>query len=237
MKYKRVLLKLSGESLMGNDNYSIDYHKVKHFANEIKTAIDLGVEMGVVVGGGNIFRGLNGAGKGFDRRQGDYMGMLGTIINAMALQNVLQEVDVKAKVVSAVTIEPICEKTYYIKALQYMQEGYVVIFGGGTGNPFFSTDSGAALRALEIKADLLIKGTRVDGIYSADPEKDPNAVKYDVLTFQEVYTKNLKIMDLTAFTLCKDNQMPICVYNANKPGNLRKVLKGEKVGTLLPVTL
>jgi uridylate kinase len=163
------------------------------------------------------------------------MGMLGTIINAMALQNVLQEINVKAKVVSAVTIEPICEKTYYIKALQYMQEGYVVIFGGGTGNPFFSTDSGAALRALEIKADLLIKGTRVDGIYSADPEKDPNAIKYDVLTFQEVYAKNLKVMDLTAFTLCKDNHMPICVYNANKPGNLLKVLKGEQVGTLLPV--
>lgn len=235
MKYKRVLLKLSGESLMGSDNYSIDYHKVKHFATEIKTAVDSGVEIGVVIGGGNIFRGLSGAGKGFDRRQGDYMGMLGTIINAMALQNVLQEINVKAKVVSAVTIEPICEKTYYIKALQYMQEGYVVIFGGGTGNPFFSTDSGAALRALEIKADLLIKGTRVDGIYSADPEKDPKAIKYDVLTFQEAYAKNLKIMDLTAFTLCKDNQMPICVYNANKPGNLLKVLKGEPVGTLLPV--
>jgi uridylate kinase len=197
--------------------------------------VDAGVEIGVVIGGGNIFRGLSGAGKGFDRRQGDYMGMLGTIINAMALQNVLQEINVKAKVVSAVTIEPICEKTYYIKALQYMQEGYVVIFGGGTGNPFFSTDSGAALRALEIKADLLIKGTRVDGIYSADPEKDPNAIKYDVLTFQEVYAKNLKVMDLTAFTLCKDNHMPICVYNANKPGNLLKVLKGEQVGTLLPV--
>jgi len=220
---------------MGSDNYSIDYHKVKHFATEIKTAVDAGVEIGVVIGGGNIFRGLSGAGKGFDRRQGDYMGMLGTIINAMALQNVLQEINVKAKVVSAVTIEPICEKTYYIKALQYMQEGYVVIFGGGTGNPFFSTDSGAALRALEIKADLLIKGTRVDGIYSADPEKDPNAIKYDVLTFQEVYAKNLKVMDLTAFTLCKDNHMPICVYNANKPGNLLKVLKGEQVGTLLPV--
>lgn len=235
MKYKRVLLKLSGESLMGDDNYSIDYQKAKHFASEIKSAKEMGLEMGVVIGGGNIFRGLNGAGKGFDRRQGDYMGMLATLINAMALQNVLQEIGVKAKVLSAITIDPICEKTYYIKALQYMEEGYVVIFGGGTGNPFFSTDSGAALRALEIKADLLIKGTRVDGIYSADPEKDKNAIKYDSLSFNEVYEKNLKIMDMTAFTLCKDNNMAICVYNANKKGNLVKVLRGEKVGTLVVI--
>lgn len=235
MKYKKVLLKLSGESLMGDDNYSIDYHRVKHFADEIKSATTLGVQMGVVIGGGNIFRGLNGAGKGFDRRQGDYMGMLATLINAMALQNVLQEIGVKAKVLSAITIEPVCEKTYYIKALQYMQEGYVVIFGGGTGNPFFSTDSGAALRALEIKADLLIKGTRVNGIYTADPEKDPTAIKYDTLSFQEAYEKNLKIMDLTAFTLCKDNKMPIYVYNANEKGSLIKVLQGEKVGTFLQV--
>ena len=233
MKYNRILLKLSGESLMGNDNYGINYQTVRHFASEIKTAVQEGVQVGVVIGGGNIFRGVQGADKGFDRRQGDQMGMLATIINSMAIQAVLEEMDVKAKVLGAVEIEGVCEKTSWRKAVEKLEKGYVVILGGGTGNPFFTTDSGAALRAVEIKADLLLKGTRVDGVYTADPEKDPTATKYTNLTFDEAYTKNLKIMDMTAFTLCKENNMPIYVYDANKPGNLVKVLHGEPIGTLL----
>ena len=233
MKYKRILLKLSGESLMGNDNYGINYQTVCHFASEIKSAVEMGVQVGVVIGGGNIFRGVQGASKGFDRRQGDQMGMLATIINAMAVQAVLEEMEVKAKVLTAVAIEGVSEKISWRKSVETLEAGYVAILGGGTGNPFFTTDSGAALRAVEIKADLLLKGTRVDGVYTADPEKDPTATKYTNLTFDEAYQKNLKIMDMTAFTLCKENNMPIYVYDANKPGNLAKVLNGEEIGTLL----
>ena len=232
MQIKRILLKLSGESLMGDDGYGINYSAVDHFASEIESAVAMGVQVGVVIGGGNIFRGVNGATKGFDRRQGDQMGMLATIINAMALQGVLEERSVKSKVLTAFGIEGLGEKAHFRKATQYLEEDFVVIFGGGTGNPFFTTDSGAALRAVEIKADLLLKGTRVDGVYTADPEKNPTATKYESISFTEAYEKGLKIMDLTAFTICKDNNMPIYVYNANLPGNLVKVLKGEKIGTL-----
>ncbi len=233
MKYRRILLKLSGESLMGDDNYGIDYKMVRHFASEIKSVVEQGVQVGVVIGGGNIFRGVQGAGKGFDRRQGDQMGMLATVINAMALQAVLEELQVQTTVLSAVEIESVAEKTSWRKAVRLLETGHVVILGGGTGNPFFTTDSGAALRAVEIKADLLLKGTRVDGVYTADPEKDPTAQKYSDLSFDEAYSKHLKIMDMTAFTLCKENNMPVYVYDANRPGNLLKVLNGEPIGTLL----
>ena len=233
MKYNRILLKLSGESLMGDDHYGINYRNVHHYATEIQSVVAQGVQVGVVIGGGNIFRGVQGSSKGFDRRQGDQMGMLATIINAMAMQAVLEELGVSSKVLTAFAIEGVSEKTSWRKAVETLESGQVVIFGGGTGNPFFTTDSGAALRAVEIKADLLLKGTRVDGVYTADPEKDPNATKYTNLTFDEAYQKNLKIMDMTAFTLCKENHMPIYVYDANKPGNLLKVLHGEPIGTLL----
>lgn len=232
MEYKRILLKLSGESLMGEDGYGINYSAVSHFASEICSAVEKGVQVGVVIGGGNIFRGVNGASKGFDRRQGDYMGMLATIINAMALQGVLEEMDVQVKVLTSLEIEGVTEKIFFKNAVRYLEEGYVVVFGGGTGNPFFTTDSGAALRAVEIKADLLLKGTRVDGVYTADPEKDPSATKYSRITYTEAYEKNLKIMDLTAFTICKDNKMPLYVYDANQKGNLLKVLEGQSIGTL-----
>lgn len=218
---------------MCDDGYCIDYQKVVHYAEEIKSAVMAGAEVGVVIGGGNIFRGVRGAGKGFDRRQGDHMGMLATVINAMALQNVLAEIGVKVKILSSLAIEGVADKAFFKTATNYLEAGYVVIFGGGTGSPFFSTDSGAALRALEIKADLLIKGTRVDGVYSADPEKNPDAKKFVTLSFRDAYEHNLKIMDLTAFTLCQDNNLPIYVYNANVKGNLLKILQDEKVGTLL----
>jgi uridylate kinase len=233
MDYKRILLKLSGESLMGNDHYGLDGETIRYFANEIKSAVNMGVQVGVVIGGGNIFRGVKGASAGFDRRQGDYMGMLATIINALALETILIEENVKVKILTAMAIEGFGEKAHFSKAIRYLEEGYVVIFGGGTGNPFFTTDTGAALRAVEIKADLLLKGTRVDGVYSDDPEKNPNAVKYNTLTYSEAYEQNLKIMDLTAFTLCQENQMKLCIYNANQQGNLAKILKGEKIGTIL----
>ncbi len=232
MDIKRILLKLSGESLMGNDHYGIDYTAVYHYACEIKSAVHLGVEVGVVIGGGNIFRGVRGSHKGFDRRQGDHMGMLATMINAMALQTVLEEVGVSTKILSALAIDGVCEKSFYKTAEKYLQE-QVVIFAGGTGNPFFTTDSAAALRAVEIKADLLIKGTRVDGVYTADPEKDKTATKYSEITYDEAYKNNLNILDLTAFTLCKENRMPIYVYDANQSGNLLKVLQGEHIGTIV----
>lgn len=232
MDIKRILLKLSGESLMGNDHYGIDYTAVYHYACEIKSAVHLGVQVGVVIGGGNIFRGVRGSHKGFDRRQGDHMGMLATMINAMALQTVLEEVGVSTKILSALAIDGVCEKSFYKSAEKYLQE-QVVIFAGGTGNPFFTTDSAAALRAVEIKADLLIKGTRVDGVYTADPEKDKTATKYSELSYDEAYENNLNILDLTAFTLCKENRMPIYVYDANQSGNLLKVLQGEHIGTIV----
>ena len=233
MKYKRILLKLSGESLMGEDGYGIQYQNVRHYASEIQSVVSQGVQVGVVIGGGNIFRGVQGSSKGFDRRQGDQIGMLATVINAMAVQAVLEELGLKAKVLSALAIEGVCEKCSWRRAVELLESGYVVLMGGGTGNPFFTTDSGAALRAVEIGADLLLKGTRVDGVYTADPEKDPTATKYTTLTFDEAYDKNLKIMDMTAFTLCKENKMPVYVYDANKPGNLLKVMTGEPIGTLL----
>ena len=233
MRYSRILLKLSGESLTGDDGYGVSYDHIKHYANEIKTAVDAGVQVAVVIGGGNIFRGVQGASAGFERRQGDQMGMLATVINALAVQGVLEEMGVKARVLSAVNIEGVCAKTSWRKAIESLEEGYVTFLAGGTGNPFFTTDTGAALRALEIKADLLIKGTRVDGVYTADPEKDPNAVKFTELTLAEAYQKNLRIMDMTAFALCQDNKMPIYVYDANTPGNLLKVLNGEPIGTLI----
>ena len=233
MKYKRILLKLSGESLTGDDGYGVSYDHIMHYANEIKTAVDAGVQVAVVIGGGNIFRGVQGASAGFERRQGDQMGMLATVINALAVQGVLEEMGVKARVLSAVNIEGVCAKTSWRKAIESLEEGYVTFLAGGTGNPFFTTDTGAALRALEIKADLLLKGTRVDGVYTADPEKDPNAVKFTELTLAEAYQKNLRIMDMTAFALCQDNKMPIYVYDANTKGNLLKVLNGEPIGTLI----
>ena len=233
MRYSRILLKLSGESLTGDDGYGVSYDHIMHYASEIKTAVDAGVQVAVVIGGGNIFRGVQGASAGFERRQGDQMGMLATVINALAVQGVLEEMGVKARVLSAVNIEGVCEKTSWRKAIESLEEGYVTFLAGGTGNPFFTTDTGAALRALEIKADLLIKGTRVDGVYTADPEKDPNAVKFTQLTLAEAYQKNLRIMDMTAFALCQDNKMSIYVYDANKKGNLLKVLNGEPIGTLI----
>jgi uridylate kinase len=232
MNFKRILLKLSGESLMGNDHYGIDYTAVYHYACEIKSAVQLGIQVGVVIGGGNIFRGMKGAHIGFDRCQGDHMGMLATMINALALQSVLEELNVPAKILSALSIDGICEKTYFKTADKFLPQN-VVIFAAGTGNPFFTTDSAAALRALEIKADLLIKGTRVDGVYTSDPEKDHTAVKYSELTYDEAYSRNLNILDLTAFTLCKENRMPIYVYDANKEGNLVKVLTGDHIGTII----
>jgi uridylate kinase len=233
MKYSRILLKLSGESLQGADSYGINYDAVHHYAMEIKSAVECNVQVGVVMGGGNIFRGVKGADNGFFRAQGDYMGMLATIINSMALQSVLEEYYIPVKLISALPVQGVCEKVYFKNAVQYLAEGYVVIFAGGTGNPFFTTDSAAALRAAEIGAELLIKGTRVDGVYTADPEKDPDATKYSALSFQDALEEKLAIMDLTAFTLAQENQIPIYVYNANEPGNLEKVLSGENIGTLI----
>lgn len=233
MKYRRILLKLSGESLTGDDGYGVSYDHILHYANEIKSAVDAGVEVAVVIGGGNIFRGVQGASSGFERRQGDQMGMLATVINALAVQGVLEAIGVKSKVLSAINIEGICEKITWRKAEECLKDGNVTFLCGGTGNPFFTTDTGAALRALEIKADILIKGTRVDGVYSADPEKDPTATKYTELSLNEAYHKKLKVMDATAFAMCQENKMPIYVYDANTKGNLMKVLSGEKIGTLL----
>jgi len=233
MKYSRILLKLSGESLQGEDGYGINYDAVHHYAMEIKSVIECNVQVGVVIGGGNIFRGVKGADKGFFRAQGDYMGMLATIINAMALQSVLEEYYIPVKLVSALPIQGVCEKAYFKTAHQYLAEGYVVIFAGGTGNPFCTTDLAAALRAAEINAELLIKGTRVDGVYTSDPEKDPDAEKYHVLSYEQALEEKLAIMDLTAFTLAQENNIPIYVYNANLPGNLEKVLSGEEIGTII----
>jgi len=231
MKYKRILLKISGESLGGVSQKGIDMSMLRYFAEEIKAVCDKGVQVAVVIGGGNIFRGLQGASKGFDRIQGDYMGMLATIINSMALQGELETMNMKSVVLSGLSIDPVCEKMSSRRAIQYMEAGNVVILSGGTGNPFFTTDSAGALRAVEIKADALLKGTRVDGVYDKDPEKHKDAKKYDRLTFDEAYEKGLNIMDLTAFTLCKENNMPIIVFNMNTKGNLRKIVAGESIGT------
>ena len=233
MKYRRVLLKLSGEALMGPREYGIDPTVLSAYAEEIRSIVQEEVRVGIVMGGGNIFRGMEGNEDGFDRVRGDYMGMLATVINSLALQDALEKAGVPARVLSARAIDPICETITRQKAHELLETGYVVILAGGTGNPFFTTDSAAALRALEIGAEALLKGTRVDGVYTADPEKDPSAKKFDTLTFDEAYEKGLKIMDLTAFTLCRDNGMPVIVFNMNVPGNLRKITEGGKIGTLI----
>ncbi len=231
MKYNRVLLKLSGESLMGKQSYGIAPEMLEQYAKDIKEAVDHGVEVAIVIGGGNIFRGLSGASKGMDRVQGDYMGMLATLINSMALQAELEKQGMKTELLGGLAIEPICKEMSRRRAIEAMQEGRVVVIGGGTGNPFFTTDTASTLRAIEIKADVILKGTRVDGVYTADPEKDPTATKYDRLTFQEALGKKLKIMDLTAFALCEENELPIYVFDMNQPGNLLKVVTGEPIGT------
>lgn len=231
MKYKRVLLKLSGESLLGNNSSVLDEDRLNHFAQEIKSVSDKGVQIAIVIGGGNIFRGLKGTSQGINRVQGDYMGMLATLINSLALQETLEDMGTKTCILSALKIESIAEKITSRRAVAALENGHVVILAGGTGNPFFTTDSAAVLRALEIDADIILKGTRVDGIYSADPEKDPTAARYPVITFDEALQKGLKIMDLTAFTLCRDNHLPLIVYNSNVPGNLIRILMGENIGT------
>lgn len=233
MKYKRVLLKLSGEALMGDNQFGIDTKKLSAYADEIKTAVDYGVELAVVIGGGNIFRGVQVEGQGLDRVQGDYMGMLATIINGMALQSALEKAKVETRLLTAIKMEQIAEPFIRRRAIRHLQKRRVVIFGGGTGNPYFTTDTAATLRAIEIEADVILKGTRVDGIYTADPEKDKTATKYDTITFKEVYEKELNIMDMTAFTLCNENRLPIVVFDINKKQNLFKMLKGESVGTVV----
>ncbi|MFD2874645.1 UMP kinase [Mucilaginibacter ximonensis] len=233
MKYKRILLKLSGESLMGDRQYGIDNKQVLQYAQDIKNVYDKGVEIAVVVGGGNIFRGLSAEKSGMDRAQADYMGMLATVINCMALQNALESVGVETRLQSAIKMEQICEPYIRRRAMHHLELGKIVIFGAGTGNPYFTTDTAASLRAIEIKADVVLKGTRVDGIYTADPEKDLNATRYDEITFQEVYDKGLNVMDMTAITLCQENKLPIIVFDMNKPGNFQKIADGEHIGTLV----
>ena len=232
-KYKRVLLKLSGEALMGNDSYGINTEVLNSYANQIIEASSLGVEIGIVIGGGNIFRGLSGVSKGFDRVKGDQMGMLATVINSIALQSSIESQGGKAKVFTATKMEPVGELYSKAKVLDSFKQGYVAIFAGGTGNPFFTTDTASALRGVEIEADALLKGTRVDGVYTADPEKDKSAKKFDTITFAEAYERKLKVMDLTAFTMCSENNLSIVVFDMNTSGNLRKLILGEKIGTLV----
>lgn len=232
-QYKRILLKLSGESLMGEKQYGIDEKRIAEYATQIKEIADMGIEIGIVIGGGNIFRGLSGTSKGVDRVKGDQMGMLATVINSLALSSALEKIGQKAQVFTAINMFPIGE--YYSKwrAIEAMQNGTVAIISGGTGNPFFTTDTGSALRGIEIEAEFMLKGTRVDGIYTADPEKDPTAKKFDKISYDEIYTRGLKVMDLTATTLCKENHLPIIVFDMDTVGNLKKVLSGENIGTLV----
>jgi uridylate kinase len=231
MQYKRILLKLSGEALMGNRQYGIDPERLKEYAEEIKEIIEKGVEVAIVIGGGNIFRGVAGASRGMDRVQGDHMGMLATVINGLALQSALEDEGIPTRLQSAIKINEVAEPFIRRKAIRHLEKGRVVIFGGGTGNPYFTTDSAAVLRAIEIHADVILKGTRVDGIYSSDPEKDVNATKFDFISFDEVLRKGLKVMDTTAFTLSQENELPIIVFDMNAKGNLLKVVSGEKIGT------
>ena len=233
MRYKRILLKLSGESLMGNGEYGIDPNMLSKYANEIHAIVKKSIEVAVVIGGGNIYRGIKSEGAGFDRVQGDHMGMLATIINGMALQSALESIDVETRLLTAIRMEQVAEPYIRRKAMRHLQKGRVVIFGGGTGNPYFTTDTAATLRAIEIEAKVILKGTRVDGIYSADPEKDVTAKKYDSITFDQVLQKKLNVMDLTAFTLCQENSLPIMVFNMNKEGNLTKIFEGKNVGTIV----
>ena len=233
MKYKRILLKLSGESLMGSQSYGISPDMLTQYALDIKAVVERGCEVAIVIGGGNIFRGLSGAAKGMDRVQGDYMGMMATLINSMALQAELEKQGMKTELLSGLAIEPICKEMSRRRANEALKAGKVVIIGGGTGNPFFTTDTASTLRAIEIQADVILKGTRVDGVYTADPEKDPTATKYSTLTFAEAMGKKLKVMDLTAFALCDENNLPIYVFDMNRTGNLLRVVEGEEVGTLV----
>ena len=234
MKYTRILLKLSGEALMGKKEFGIDSDILEQYALEIKRAHDTGVQVAIVIGGGNIFRGIQGVQGGVvDRAQGDYMGMLATVINAMALQSALEKYGMKTRLLSAIKMEQICEPFIRRRAIRHLEKGRVVIFGAGTGNPYFTTDTAASLRAVEIEADVILKGTRVDGVYSADPEKDPKAEKFETITFTEVYKRGLSVMDLTAITLCQENNLPIIVFDMNKNGNLVDLINGKAVGTLV----
>jgi uridylate kinase len=232
-KYKRVLLKLSGEALMGDKNFGFDNAVIAQYAQDVKSVVDLGVQVAIVIGGGNIYRGMNEAETGIERAHGDYMGMLATVINGMALQAGLEKIGVFTRLQSAIKMEQIAEPYIRRRAIRHVEKGRVVIFGAGTGNPYFTTDTAGSLRAIEINANVILKGTRVDGIYTADPEKDPSAKKFQTISFQECISKNLRVMDMTAFTLCMENKLPIIVFNMNKPGNLLKVVGGEKVGTLV----
>ena len=233
MPYKRILLKLSGEALMGDRQYGIDPKRIADYAQEIKAVVEKGIEVAIVIGGGNIFRGLAAASNGMDRVQGDHMGMLATVINGLALQSALEEIAVQTRLQSAIQINEVAEPFIRRRAMRHLEKGRVVIFGGGTGNPYFTTDSAAVLRAIEIEADVIIKGTRVDGIYTADPEKDANATKFDNISFNEVLSKGLKVMDTTAFTLSQENELPIIVFDMNKKGNLLKIVSGEAIGTVV----
>lgn len=233
MKYNRVLLKLSGESLMGEQGFGIDPQRLEDYAVEIAKNVKAGVQTAIVIGGGNIFRGLAGAGQGYDRVQGDYMGMLATTINSLALQDALTKQDLKVKLLSGLPIERVAEAMSRRKALEYLADGYTLIIAGGTGNPFFTTDTTSALRALEVEADVFLKGTRVDGVYDSDPEKNPDAKRFDTISFEEVISRELKVMDLTAFTMCKENDLPVIVFDMDTPGNLSKVLTGENCGTIV----
>lgn len=235
MKYKRILLKLSGEALMGNKQFGIDNNRLMQYAEEIREIAELGAEIGIVIGGGNIFRGVQAERGGMERTQGDYMGMLATMINSMALQAALESVGLFTRLQSAIEMKQIAEPFIKRKAVRHLEKGRIVIFGSGTGNPFFTTDSAASLRAIEIDAEVILKGTRVDGIYDKDPEENASAKKFDTITFDEAYKKNLRVMDMTAFTLCKENELPVIVFNMNKKGNLKKVVTGEEIGTLVTV--
>jgi uridylate kinase len=233
--YKRILLKLSGEALMADKPAGIDTDRLLDYVHQVKEAADLGVKIGIVIGGGNIFRGLKGVEKGFDRIKGDYMGMLATVINGLALQSALESIGARARVFTAIAMEPVGERYSKIRLEEAFDRGEIAIFTFGTGNPFFTTDTASSLRAVEMDAEVLLKGTRVDGVYTADPEKDPNAVKFEEITFDEAYSRGLNIMDLTSFTMCKENKIPIIVFDMNKKGNLKRLLTGEKIGTLIKV--
>jgi len=235
MKYKRILLKLSGEALMGNKQFGIDNVRLMQYAKEIKQIVELNIEIGIVIGGGNIFRGVQAEEGGMERTQGDYMGMLATMINSMALQSALESIGVYTRLQSAIEMKQIAEPFIKRKAVRHLEKGRVVIFGSGTGNPFFTTDSAASLRAIEIDADVILKGTRVDGVYNKDPELNTDAKKFNTLTFDEAYENKLKVMDMTAFTLCRENNIPVIVFNMNEPGNLKKVVEGSEIGTLVTI--
>ncbi len=233
MKFRRLLLKLSGEALMGSQQFGIDPHRLEQYTREIKRVKELGVELAIVIGGGNIFRGVQAVRSGIDRVQGDYMGMLATVINAMALQSALEKDGLVTRLMSGIKIDQVCEQFIRRRAIRHLEKGRIVIFGAGTGNPYFTTDSAASLRAVEIEADVVLKGTRVDGIYTADPEKDPSATRFSTISYQDVLKNGLNVMDMTAFTLCQENNLPIIVFDMNKPGNLLKIVSGENVGTLV----